>query len=237
MSYINLPPDQQRAIAGIDVRDLEAAVDRCERDGLITPIYALGLSGCGEFIASEYRAFERALAAHSKAKAHAKREQTRMDVLRAGSNLVHAVEQMQERVKTEREQAQLFMVDDQIMTPSRFSNRLTVTVSYRWRPSSDAQWAYGRTAFSHDFTPLPDYTQASSRRKPSAAKAASDLQEKLYREWEYLKMQALCAVRDFLRDGGDGADIPESFNVRPDQYGGGLNNFSCRFWLAPTAEA
>ncbi|MDH0625825.1 abortive infection family protein [Pseudomonas chengduensis] len=114
MSYINLAPDQQRAIAGIDVRDLEAAVERCERDGQITPIYALGLSGCGEFIASEYRAFERALAAHSKAKAHAKREQTRMDVLRAGSNLVHAVEQMQERVKTEREQAQLFMVDDQI---------------------------------------------------------------------------------------------------------------------------
>ncbi|ANF25491.1 MAG: hypothetical protein KKD27_15050 [Gammaproteobacteria bacterium] len=231
MSYINLPLDQQREIAAIDVRALEAAVGRCERDEQIAPIYALGLSGCGEFIASEYRAFERALAAHSKAKAHAKREQTRADVLRAGSNLVHAVEQMQEHVKTEQEQAQLFVVDDQIMVPSRFSSRLTVTVCYRWRPSSDAQWAYGRTVFAHDFTPLPDYTQTLSRRKPSAAKAANDLQEKLYREWEHLKMQALCAVRDFLRGGGDGADIPESFAVRASQYGGGLNNFSCRFWV------
>jgi len=231
MSYINLPLDQQREISAIDVRALEAAVDRCERDEQITPIYPLGLSGCGELIASEYRAFERALSAHGKAKANAKRERTRADVLRAGSNLVHAVEQMQERVRTEQEQAQLFVVDDQIMAPSRFSNRLTVTVCYRWRPSSDAQWAHGRTAFSHDFTPLPDYTQTLSRRKPSAAKAASDLQEKLYREWEHLKMQALCAVRDFLRDGGDGSDIPDSFAVRVSQYGGGLSNFSCRFWL------
>jgi len=232
MSYINLPLDQQREIAAIDVRALEAAVDKCERNEQITPIYALGLSGCGDFIASAYRAFERALAVHSKSKAHAKREQTRADVLRAGSDLAHAVEQMQERVKTEQEQAKLFVVDDQIMAPSRFSSRLTVTICYRWRPSPDAQWAYGRTAFSHDFAPLPDYTQTEvSRRKPSAAKAASDQQEKLYREWEYLKMQALCAVRDFLRDGGDGADIPESFAARASQYGGGLSNFSCRFWL------
>lgn len=171
------------------------------------------------------------LAAHSKAKAHAKQVQTREDVLRAGSNLVHAVEQMQERVRTEQVQAQLFVVDDQIQAPSWFSSRLTVTVCYRWRPTTDAQWAYGRTVFAHDFTPLLDYNQTLSRRRPSAAKVASDLREKLNREWEHLKMQALCAVRDFLRDGGDGADIPESFKVRPDQYGGGLNNFSCRFWL------
>lgn len=229
MSYINLPPNQQREIAAIDVSALRAALDKCERDELITPIYTLGLSGCGEFIAAEYRAFEQALAAYSKAKAHAKREQTRADVLRAGSNLVHAVEQMQERVRTEQEQAQLFVVDDQILAPSRFSSPLKITVCYQWRPSSDAQWAYGQVTFVHEFTPLPDYTQPLPKRKLGAAKAASDLQDKLYREWEYLKMQALCAVRDFLRDGGDGTDIPESFVVRASQYGGGLNNFSCRF--------
>lgn len=233
MSYINLPLDQQREIAAIDIRALQAAVDKCDRDEQIASIYVLGLSGCGEFIASEYRAFERALVAHSKAKAHAKREQTRADVLRAGSNLVRAVEQMQGRVRTEQELAQLIFVDDHILIPPRFSNRLTATVRYRWRPASDAQWEYGQATFVHKFTPLPDYTQPALKRKPSAGKADKDLQEKLYREWEHLKMQALFAVRDFLRDGGDGADIPESFKVRPDQYSGGLNNFSCRFWLSP----
>ncbi|MBA1279928.1 hypothetical protein [Stutzerimonas stutzeri] len=231
MSYINLPADQQREIAAIDVRALEAAVDKCEREEQIGPIYVLGLSGCGDFIASECRAFERALAAHGKAKAHAKREQTRADVLRAGSNLIHAVEQMQERVRTEQEQAQLFVVDDQVMAPSRFSDRLTVTVRYRWRPSADAQWAYGQASFIHEYTPLPNYTHSIPKRKPSAVKADRDLQENLYSEWEHLKMQALCAVRDFLRDGGDGADVPESFVVRPSPHGGALNNFSCRFWL------
>ncbi|QTF57943.1 hypothetical protein [Stutzerimonas frequens] len=231
MSYINLPLDQRRKISAIDVRALEAAVDKCVRDEHVAPIYALDLSGCGEFIASEYRVFERAITAYGKAKAHAKRQHTRADVLRAGSNLLHAVEQMQERVRTEQEQAQLFVVDDQVLPPSRFSNRLTVTVRYRWRPSSDAQWAHGQTKFIHEYMPLSDYTQSIPIRKPSSVKVDRDLQEKLYSEWEHLKMQALCAVRDFLRDGGDGADIPESFAVRASQYGGHLNNFSCRFWL------
>jgi hypothetical protein len=35
-------------------------------------------------------------------------------------------------------------------------------------------------------------------------------------------MQALYAVREFFRKGGDGDTVPEAFAVRPEPYGGGL---------------
>lgn len=230
MTYINLPRDQQHSIGAVDVNILRSAVDRCLSEERVGPIYELGLSECGDYVASTLRVFERAIIAHSKAKAYAKREQTRTDVLRAGGNLVHAVQQMKGRVETEQEEGLLFYIDDQIMVPFYFSKRLTVSVHYRWRSSPTAEWADGQTIFVYDFSPLPDYPQLVSKRKPSAAKAASDQQHKLYGEWERLKMQALCSVRDFFRNGGDGNGIPESFAVRPSQYGGGLNNFSCNFW-------
>lgn len=151
-------------------------------------------------------------------------------MLRAGSDLVHAVQQMKGRVETEQEEGLLFYIDDQIMSPYHLSKRLTVSVRYRWRSSPTAEWIYGQTTFTYDYSPVPDYAQLLSKRKPSAAKAASDQQAKLYREWEYLKMQALCSMREFFLDGGDGIDIPKSFAVRASQYGGGLNNFSCNFW-------
>ena len=230
LTLINLPQDQQRAIKAVDVRSLEAAVDKCLREEYVGPVYELGLRECGDYVASELHAFERAMAAHNKAKAHAKREQTRADVLRAGSDLVHAVQQMKGRGETEQEEGLLFYIDDQIMSPYHLSQQLTVSVRYRWRSSPTSEWIHGQTTFTYDYSPVPDYTKLLSKRKPSAAKAASDQQDKLYREWEYLKMQALCSIREFFRDGGDGIDIPKSFAVRPSQYGGGLNNFSCNFW-------
>lgn len=230
MTYINLPRDQQHSIGAIDVNFLRAAVDRCLSEEWVGPIYELGLSECGEYVASALRAFERAIVSHSEAKAYAKREQTRTDVLRAGGNLVHAVQLMKGRVETEQEEGLLFFIDDQIMVPFYFSKRLTVSVRYRWRFSPTAEWADGQTTFIYDFSPLPNYAQLVPKRKPSKAKAASDQRDKLYGEWERLKMQALSSIRDFFRNGGDGNDIPESFAVRPSQYGGGLNNFSCNFW-------
>ncbi|MEE4634108.1 hypothetical protein ACW9H6_10060 [Pseudomonas sp. SDO528_S397] len=230
MSYINLPHDQQRAISAVDTRSLQAALDKCLREEQVAPICELGLRECGDYVASELHAFERAMAAHNKAKAHAKREQTRTDVLRAGNDLVHAVQQMKSRVETEQNDGLLFYIDDQILAPFHFSKRLAVSVRYRWRSSPTAEWADGQTTFTYDYSPVPDYVQLLSKRKPSAAKAASDQQDKLYREWEYLKMQALCSMREFFRNGGDGIDIPKSFVVRQSQHGGGLNNFSCNFW-------
>lgn len=230
MTVINLPLDQQRAICAVDVKSLEMAVEKCVREERIAPMHELRLSECGDFIASNLWAFERAITTYSKAKAYPKVEQTRADALRAGGDLVHAIQQMKGRVETEQEQGEVFYVADQIMAPYHFSKRLTVSVRYRWRPLPSAEWIHGTTAFVYDFSPLPNYTQPLPKRKPSATKAASDEQDRLYREWDYLKVQALCSLRDFFRNGGDGNEIPEKFVVRPSPHGGGLNNFSCNFW-------
>lgn len=60
---------------------------------------------------------------------------------------------------------------------------------------------------------------------------AQERQGALYREWEHLKSLALYSVRDFFRDGGNGAEIPKIFQATPDAYMRGLNNFSAKFWL------
>lgn len=179
---------------------------------------------------SELGAFERAMAAHNKAKAFAKREQTKADLLHAGRDLAHAVAAMKDRVETEQEEGQLFRIDDQMRSPFHLSNRLTVSIDYSWRSSPASDWARGQITFIYAYSPLPDYSQPLSKRKPSKAKAARDHQDELYRQWEYLKGQALCAVRDFFRQGGTGHDIPEALDAKPDPYSGTLNNFSCRFW-------
>ncbi len=41
---------------------------------------------------------------------------------------------------------------------------------------------------------------------------------------------ALYSVRDYFRQGGDGAKIPESFRATVDSYSRGLNNYSTQFW-------
>ena len=232
MTVINLPRDQQSAISAVDVKSLEMAVQRCLSEERIGPMHELRLSECGEYVVSNLRAFERAITNYSKAKAYLKVEQTRADALRAGGDLVYAIQQMKDRVETEQDQGERFYVDDQILAPYSFGNRLTVSVRYRWRALPSEKWINGTTTFVYDASPLPNYAQPLPKRKPSAAKAASDEQDRLYREWEYLKVQALCSVRDFFRDGGDCNQIPEKFMVRPSRHGGGLNNFSCNFWQA-----
>lgn len=230
MTLINLPLDEARAISAVDDKALDAAIDKCLREERLGPIYELHLSECGSYIASELRTFERAMTAFSNAKAHSKREETRVDAIRAGSDLSDAVMLVKGRLETEREDRSLFYIDDQIISPLRLTNRLKVSVRYGWRASLEAEWTHGQTMFTYDYSPTPDYAQFPPKRKPSAAKAASDLQTELQRQWDNLQMQALCSVRDFFRNGGEGGDIPEVFAVRPDPYGGGLNNFSCRFW-------
>ncbi len=230
VSFINLPREQQWVIRSVDLNTLESAVDRCLSEEQTWSLNDLALHGCGDFVASNLRAFERAIGLYGKAKAHAKREETRYAAQRAGSDLVRAVQQMKARVETELQEELLFRIDDQILPPSYFSRRLTVRICYHWRSSPAGEWTHRQTTFAYDHSPIPDYTQPVPMLKPSAAKAASDHQDRLYREWEHLKIQALCSVRDFFRKGGDGSDIPEEFAARPSQYGGGLNNFSCNFW-------
>ncbi|MEB5332946.1 hypothetical protein RXS00_15320 [Pseudomonas aeruginosa] len=180
-------------------------------------------------MATKLNAFQQAIAEYSKAKAPTKRERTLQDALRAGSDLVHAVQQMKDRLEAEREDGELFFIDDQIRPPFHLSKRLSVQVSFRWRATPSADWKHGYLTFVYDFSPEPHYTQSLPKRKPSAAQAARDLEDSLYREWERLKAQALFSVREFFRGGGDGDAVPKVFPVKPSPYGG-LNNLSCNFW-------
>jgi len=230
MTYINLPSNQQAAISDVDETGLQAAVHKCLDEESIGPIQGLGLSSCGPYVAAKLHAFRQGIAEYSKAKAHVKRERTRTDALYAGDDLIHAVQEMKGRLETERQEAELFFIDDQIRPPVHLSKRLSVQVSFRWRASSSADWKYGHLTFVYDFSPQPSYSWPPPKRKPSAAQAARDLEDTLYREWERLKAQALFSMREFFRDGGDGDAVPEVFAVRPSPYGGGLNNFSCNFW-------
>lgn len=230
MSYINLPSYQQAAISDVDETVLRAAVRKCLDEECIGPIHGLGLSNCGPYVAIKLHGFQQAIAEYSKAKAHAKRERIRQDVLHAGSDLIHAVQQMKERLETERQEGELFFIDDQIRPPFYLSKRLSVQVSFRWRASPSADWNHGKLTFVYDFFPQPSYTQLPPKRKPSAAQVARDLEDRLFEEWESLKALALFSMRTFFRTGGDGDAVPEVFAVRPSAYGGGLNNFSCNFW-------
>lgn len=232
MSYIILPSDQQAAISDVDEAVLLAAVRQCLDEGRVGPIHGLGLSDCGPYVATKLHRFQQAIAEYSRAKTHAKRERTRQDALYAGNDLIHAMQQMKGRLETERKEGQLFFIDDQIMPPFHLSKRLSVQVSFRWRASPSADWKHGHLTFVYDFHPQPSFTLPLPKRKPSTAQAARDLENILYREWERLKAQALFSMREFFRDGGDGDAVPDVFAVRPNPYGGGLNNFSCNFWQA-----
>jgi len=230
MTYINLPGDQQSAINEVDEILLRAAVHKCLDEERVGSVHGLGLSSCGPYVATKLQRFEQTIAEYSHAKAHAKRERTRQDALRAGSDLIRAVQEMKGRLEVERQEGELFFIDDQIPPPFHLSKRLSVQVSFRWRASQSADWKYGQLTFIYDFSPQPDYAQLSSSRRPSAAQVARNLEKRLHEEWERLKMQALFSLREFFRKGGDGGAVPEVFAVRPGRHGGGLNNFSCNFW-------
>lgn len=117
MTYINLPSDQQTSISEVDETVLRAAVRKCLDEARLGPIHSLGLSSCGPYVATKLNAFQQAIAEYSKAKAPTKRERTLQDALRAGSDLVHAVQQMKDRLEAEREDGELFFIDDQIRPP------------------------------------------------------------------------------------------------------------------------
>lgn len=137
---------------------------------------------------------------------------------------------MQYRMEEEEREAQLFHIDDLISPPYRFSERIEVCVSYRWRQTIEDEWRHGSIIFVHDVDMRPDYTVPVPKRKLSAAKQEQDRQEKLYRYWEYFMRLALYSVRDYLKSGGDGEAIPKTFQAKADKQSHLLNNFSCDFW-------
>ncbi|MDH0735744.1 hypothetical protein [Achromobacter spanius] len=231
MGEINIPRSEQEALMAVECDVLNQLIDQCLREERPSALRRLRLDSCGPYITSKLRAFEKARDAYGKAKAEKKRAETRYDALSAGRDLVHAVLLMKQRIATEEEEGQRFHVDDLIMPPHHFGERISVRMSYRWRPSAADPWAYGDITIFHDVDMRPDYTLPPLKRKPSAARQAQERQETLYGEWEHLKSLALHSVRDYFRSGGNGAEIPKVFQVKPDSYTRGLNNFSAKFWL------
>lgn len=229
MGEINLPREQQDALAAIDTRELQGIIEeavREERSGTLRQ----ALLRCGPYVETQLHYFERALAAHTKAKAARKRAETASALQRAAYDVSSAVADMKRRVETERRDGELFFVEDSIRPPYRFSRQLSVRVSYRWRRTVDDQWMFGSITFHHEVDLRPDYTLPAPKRKPSAAKQERDLQDRLYQVWEHLMRGALYSVRDYFKDGGDGDAIPGTFQTTVDSYSRGLNNYSTQFW-------
>lgn len=230
MGEINIPRDQQNALQAIDTNELDRLVDLAIREERSGDLHRLPLTSCGPYISTKLHYFDQALAKHRLAKAPRKRAETESTLRRAGSDLSFAVGAMKRRMETEQKDAELFIVDDQIMPPHRFSKHLSVRVNYRWRRTVDDEWAFGSITFIHDVDLRPDYMTPTPKRKPSAAKQEQDLQTRLYQTWEHLMRGALYSVRDYFRERGDGDKIPDTFQATVDSHSRGLNNYSTQFW-------
>lgn len=230
MVQINMTRDEKEAVNEIDRSQLQKLIAQCIYEERTGGIHGIGLSRCGEYVAATLRDFERALGDYCKAKSSQKREETRTTVLRAGSNLVHAVQTMKDRAATEQQDGQFYYVEDQIPSPISLHEQLTVRINYKWRRSVEDNWTRSSIIFSHTVVSRPDYSQPAPMRKPSAEKVRQEREARLYREWEHLRDLALCSVRDFFKGGGDGDSIPAAYSAQPDTYSGGLNNYSTDFW-------
>lgn len=230
MGEINIPRDQQSALKAIDTGELDRLIEQAIREERTGDLHRLSLTSCGSYVATELHSFEQALAKHRLAKSARKREETGNTLRRAGRDLSFAVNAMKRRMETEQEEGQLFQIDDQVMPPYRFSKHMSVRVGYRWRRTIEDEWQWGGITFVHDVDLRPDYTKPAPKRKPSAAKQEQDLQNQLSQIWGHLMQGALYSVRDYFREGRDGAKIPETFQATVDSYSRGLNNYSTRFW-------
>ncbi|MFJ2458085.1 hypothetical protein ACIOVC_05985 [Pseudomonas neuropathica] len=230
MGEINIPRYEQDALRAVDADVLDKLIEQAVYQEEPSALHQLRLVSCGPYVASRLRAFEQALKEHGNAKTAQKRNKTEDDVRSAGSDLAHAVQQMKHRMETEEKEGQLFYVDDQLIQPYSFSERLTVRVGYRWRRIIEDDWLEGSITFFHEVDSRPDYTIPATKRKPSAAKLQQDRQDKLSRTWVHLMELALHSVKEYFRSGGDGNTIPLTFQATTDPYSRGLNNYSAQFW-------
>lgn len=231
MGEINLPREEHDAIRSIEVDALRTAIDRClDTRRMNATMRDFRLDRCGLYVAAKLREFEASLADYAGAKAWKKVADTGSSARRAGGALTSAVEQMQDRVEAQAQESQRFFINDRILPPLHFDRKLAVSISYRWRPSLDADWIYGSITFLHIYDPPPDYRVPVPKRKPSARQQERDLQDELFQQWDHFRHLGLYSLLEYFRLDRDGADIPMTFQARTDDYRHALNNFSCRFW-------
>lgn len=124
----------------MDTERLQKLVSQCLNDEDSSALRGLRLESCGDYVAAQFRIFERALANYGMAKSVKKRTETEQDARRAGSALVSALEEMQGRVEAEETEGQLFFVEDDVMQPLGSSNNLSVSVRFRWRALITDPW-------------------------------------------------------------------------------------------------
>ena len=230
MNGLHLAQHELSAIKAIDVGEVERCVDQALGTASASPLFNLNLSCCGPVISDHLRRYQRDLASYAKAKAPSKRAATQGQSWIAGRDLVFAVRDTQQRIEEHEKETELLRVNDDIAPPYRLSDRIEVRVPYQWRRKVDDSWVWGSITFVHNVDMRPDYTQQLPKRKPSAAKLERERQDSLYRHWEHLRVLAVHAVVKFLRSGGDGTAIPESYSASPAARDRFLSNFSCDFW-------
>jgi len=237
MNALYLSQQEMRAIKEIDVREAERCVEQALDRANANILYDLQLLGCGQHITDQLRRYERDLANYAKAKTATKRAETRSRAWSSGHDVIYAIRDMQLRVEEQEKETELIRIDDIIAPPSQFRDRIEVRVHYQWRRTVDDPWAFGTISFVHDVDMRPDYSLPQPKRKLSAAKQEHKRQETLYRHWEQLRGLALYAVREFLKSGGDGIMIPETFKAKPARENRYLNNFSCDFGRVDESDA
>lgn len=235
MSTLYLTEREKAAARAVDQRRLDELVDEALYSGISLGLYGLHLFECGGSVDHEVRAFERALLDYAKAKAPRKREELRCRAWLAGRQVGAAVRAMIDRADKEDKERALFTVDDLVYSPSRFTEHMEIRINFDWRAESGGSANRRSITFVYDVPERYDYTPMRDRpkRKPSAAKVEAERQDKLYREWEHLRVLAIQAVHEFLQKGGDPSTIPERFAVTLSSRDRYLNNFSCDFWQEP----
>ncbi|MCJ2030726.1 hypothetical protein MKK50_15225 [Methylobacterium sp. J-043] len=230
MSQINLSDTEKAALSKIDDKELDRAIEQAMSERSSSALYQFRLSDCGPYVDKEYRRFGEALSKYNLAKSSRKVEETYDRLRKAAWDLDFAVGQMKHRLAEEEKDGELFYVYDDILPMYNPSKSMSVTVRYRWRKNPADSWSHGHITFHHEYEERPQYGLPTSQRKLSAAKQREQLEEKLYVEWDFLVRYALYAVRDYFREGLDGADIPEKYRVTIDSYNRTLNNYSAVFW-------
>lgn len=85
MGEINIPRDQQVAIAAIDANELDRLIEQAIREERSGDLHRFSLANCGSYIATKLHSVDQALARHREAKAPRKRAKTG-DVLRRASH-------------------------------------------------------------------------------------------------------------------------------------------------------
>jgi hypothetical protein len=231
MSEIYISQYEKAGLKAIDEQVLRQHIDDAIWNRSPSDLYDLPLSKCGQHVSRHLNMFVQALAEYTKAKSSQKRAETESRAQDAGRKLIYAVQDMQSRLEEEEKELQLVQIDEPISSPAHFSEQIDVRISYRWRRTVDVQWTRGSIVFTHKVDMRPNRYIPVPKKPLSAAKQEDARQEQLYEHWKRFKWMAINSVREYLRSGGDGNAIPDTFQAKLDTHTRSLNNFSCNFWL------